>query len=167
MAWFASAARHWAPVGRPLDLSVEYKYASGTSNPTDASRSSTFDQMFPSNHDKFGREDLFGWRNIHNLRSLTSFGVSKSFALSFMYDDFWLASLRDALYNSSGKAIARSATGSAGRHVGRETDVFATYKWQSLTFGAGYGRLFAGDFLRRATAGVAPDYIYVFQTYTR
>lgn len=167
MAWFASAARRWTPIGKPLDVSVEYKYASGTSNPADASRSSTFDQLFPSNHDKFGREDLFGWRNIHNLRSLTSFGISKSFAVSFMYDDFWLASLRDALYNSSGKSIARSATGSAGRHVGRETDVFATYKWQSLTFGAGYGYLFAGDFLRNATAGVAPGYIYVFQSYTR
>ena len=35
---------------RPLDVSVEYKYA--------------------SNHDKFGHADLFGWRNIHKMRSL-------------------------------------------------------------------------------------------------
>jgi hypothetical protein len=167
MAWFASAARHWTPGGKPLDVSVEYKYASGTRDPADAGRSSTFDQMFPSNHDKFGHQDLFGWRNIHNLRSLANLGVSKNFALNFMYDDFRLASPRDALYNGSGKAIARSATGSAGRHVGQETDLFATYKWQSLTFGAGYGYLFAGDFLRRATEGIAPGYIYVFQTYTR
>jgi hypothetical protein len=166
MALFASAARHWTPAGKPLDVSVEYKYASGTGNPADASRSSTFDQMFPSNHDKFGHQDLFGWRNIHNARSLTSLGLAKGFALNFMYDDYWLASARDALYNSSGKSIARSATGTAGRHVGQETDLFTTYKWQSLTFGAGYGYLFAGEFLRRATQGVGPSYIYIFQTYT-
>jgi hypothetical protein len=167
VAWFASATRHWAPIGKPLDVSVEYKYASGTRDPADTSRSATFDPLFPSNHDKFGHEDLFGWRNIHNLRSLANLRVAKNLALNLMYDDFWLASARDALYSSSGKSIARSATGAAGRHVGREADLFATYKWQSLTFGAGYGYLFAGDFLRRATQGVAPSYLYVFQTYTR
>jgi len=78
----------------------------------------------------------------------------------------WLASARDALYSSSGRSLARSATGMAGRHVGQETDVFATYKYQHFTFGAGYGRLFRGEFIRKATPGVEPTYVYFFHSYS-
>ena len=93
-------------------------------------------------------------------------GLTKSFAVNFMYNSWWLASARDALYNSSGKSIAKSATGAAGRHIGQETDVFVTYKYQRLTFGAGYGRLFKGQFVRLATPGVEPTYLYLFHTYS-
>ena len=81
-------------VSRPegLDLTAEYKYASGTKNPQDTSRVSTFDQLFPANHDKFGHMDLFGWRNIHAVRSQATLGVTRSFAVNFMYNSWWLAS---------------------------------------------------------------------------
>jgi hypothetical protein len=165
-AWYSSLFRHWTLASRPLDASIEYKYASGTANPLDPTRSSTFDQLFPANHDKFGHMDLLGWRNIHNARSLVTYGVWKNAALNFMYDNSWLASSRDALYNSSGKAVARSITGTAGRHIGQETDLFATYRYRCLTFGAGYGYMFAGGFIRNATPGLSPTYAYIFQTYT-
>lgn len=165
-AWFATLGRRWMLGGKPLDVSAEYKYASGTSNPADARHSGTFDQISPANHDKFGHEDLFGWRNLHNARSLTTFGISKAFNLNFMYDDFWLACLKDGIYNGSGRLIVRSATGTAGRHVGRETDLYATYKYRHFLFGAGYGHVFAGEFLQRTTPGVGPTYLYVFHTYT-
>ena len=64
------------------------------------------------------------------------------------------------------KPIARSAAGAAGRHVGQETDVFATYKYNHFLFGAGYGHLSLGTFLRKTTAGVGPTYLYVFHTYS-
>jgi hypothetical protein len=82
-----------------------------------------------------------------------------------MYDSFWIASERDALYSGSGKALARSPAGDAGRHVGEEADVFGTYKYRHLTIGAGYGHLFAGEFIRKTTPGFGPTYIYVFHTY--
>jgi len=41
-----------------------------------------------------------------------------------------------------------------------------TYKYQRLTFGAGYGRLFKGQFIRLATPGVEPAYLYLFHTYS-
>ncbi len=165
-AWFSSLSRRWNIAGKTLDLTGEYKYASGTRDPQDRSRVGTFDALFPSTHDKFGHMDLFGWRNIHTARSIATLGITKAFAVNLMYDSWWLASTRDALYSASGKAIARSAAGTAGRHVGQETDLFATYKIQRFTFGAGYGRMFKGEFVRNTTPGIEPTYLYVFHTYT-
>jgi Alginate export len=165
-AGVGSITKRWMAANRPLDVSAEYKFASGTRNPAETNRESTFDQLFPANHDKFGHQDLFGWRNLHNLKSLSTYGISNAFAANFMYDSIWLASLRDSLYNGSGKSIMRSANGTAGRHVGEETDLFFTYKYKHLLFGAGAGYLFKGEFVRNTTPGVNSMYSYLFSTYS-
>ena len=162
-AWFSGISRP-VRLTLPLDLEVEYKYASGSQNA--AARDTTFDQLYASNHDRFGRTDLFGWRNIHNLRSLDTLHVAKTVAISGMYNNWWLASPTDALYNSSGGSIVRSAKGTAGTHVGQEADVFGTYQASGWTFGAGMAHVFAGGFLRAATPGVNTNYLFVFQSYT-
>jgi hypothetical protein len=90
VAWFAGLSRRWQVAGKPLDISGEYKFSSGTQNPKDTLRSGTFDQLSPANHDKFGHEDLFGWRNLRNIRSLGIYGVTKAFAINVMYN-YWLA----------------------------------------------------------------------------
>jgi hypothetical protein len=165
-AWFSSVSRRWTVGARPLDLSAEYKFASGARNPKDASLSRTFDQLYSANHDKFGHQDLLGWRNIHNVRSLATYGVSKAFAVNVMYNQFWLASPCDSLYNGSGKSIARSATCSAGAHVGQEADLFAVLKYKHFQFGAGYGYFAAGRFLQMTTPGASPSYVYIFHSYS-
>lgn len=165
-AWFAAISRRWTIAGKTLDVSGEYKYASGTGNPADPRHTGTFDQLYAANHDKFGHQDLFGWRNIHNARSLCTLGVTKNFALNFMYDNYWLVNLKDALYNGSGRVIARSPTGTAGRHVGQEADLYVTYKYKHFTAGAGYGHFFAGEFIRGTTPGAGPTYFYVFHSYS-
>lgn len=161
-AWYSLVGRRW----RALDVSVEYKFASGAENPRDLSRSRTFDQLYPANHDKFGHEDLFGWRNTHNLRSLATYEFSKRWSWSVMYNQFWLASPCDALYNGSGGAIVRSASCSAGRHVGQEADIFTVYRYKHFQIGAGYGYFAPGEFVRQTTHGVGPTYVYVFHTYS-
>jgi len=161
-AWFSGISRR-VQMAWPLDLEMEYKYASGSQNA--ATRDHTFDQLYASNHDRFGRADLFGWRNIHNLRSLDTLHVTKPLALSAMYNDWWLASPADALYNNSGAAIVRSAKGNAGTHVGQEADVFGTYQASGWTFGAGMAHVFAGGFLHATTPGVNTNYLFVFQSY--
>lgn len=165
-AWFSSLSRRWMVAGKPMDVSGEYKFASGSKDPADAAKSGTFDQMYPANHDKFGHEDLFGWRNLHNARSLVVLGITKNLKLNFMYDSLWLASVRDGVYNSAGKVIARSANGTAGRHIGQETDLFGTYKYKNFMVGAGYGHFFSGEVIRKTTPGVGPHYLYLFHTYS-
>jgi len=164
-AWFSGLSRTWTAGGKPLEMTGEYKFASGTGNPRDTSRSGTFDQLYPANHDKFGHSDLFGWRNLHAVRTQATYGLSRALALHLMYTSTWLASVRDAVYNGSGKAMFRSPEGTAGRHIGQESDVFFTYKSGRLTFGAGWGHFFEGEFIRNVTPRRSPVYLYVFHSY--
>lgn len=166
-AYYGAVSRKFSVGGRALEVSGEYKYASGTKDPGDAGKSGTFDQFYPANHDKFGHEDLIGWKNIHNARSLATLTVTRRLALNFMYDSYWLASAKDALYNGAGRVVSRSAAGTAGRHVGQEADLFATCKvGRRWTLGGGYAYFFAGEFVRATTPGAGPSFLYFFHTYS-
>ena len=65
-------AGHWqireslAGPGVPR-ITAEYNFASGDADPADAVRG-TFDQLYPTAHDKYGLADQVGWRNIHDVR---------------------------------------------------------------------------------------------------
>ena len=149
-----------------VSVSVQYIYASGDSG-KDPARETTFDQLYAANHDKFGHADLFGWRNIHDLRSLTTVPVTRHLTANFMYDNWWLASKTDSLYDGNGRSIVRSAKGTAGRHVGQEFDLFGTYQIvKGLTFGTGVAKLVAGEFLKNTTPNPHTLYFYVFQSYS-
>jgi hypothetical protein len=163
-AWFSSLSRRVA-LGRPVDLSIEYKYASGSRDPK-SSANGTFDQLYAANHDKFGHEDLFGWRNIHNLRSLDTIQLYKGWALNEMYNNIWLVSTRDSLYDGQGRPIVTDSTGASGRHVAQELDSYGTYSRGGFVFGAGFAHLFTGEFLRKTTPGVNTRYLYIFQSYS-
>ncbi|MGQ9633515.1 MAG: alginate export family protein [Bryobacteraceae bacterium] len=165
-AWASWLSRRWPLGSRSVELLGEYKYASGAKDPKAISMAGTFDSLYPSTHDKFGHMDLFGWRNIHYVKILGTVALTKSLALNAMSSSWWLASLRDSLYNASGRAIVRSAGGTAGRHVGEEADVFATYRFQHFLFGAGGGRMFPGEFLRNTRPAIPKTYLYVMHTYT-
>ena len=163
-AWYSGLSRPLTILRRRLDLSAEYKLASGTRYGD--TRSGTFDQLSPANHDKFGHEDLFGWRNLKTFKTLETYNLTKALALNLMYSNEWLYSASDALYNSQGKSIAVSTKGLAGTHVGQELDTFATYKYGGHLFGAGFGHFFKGQFVETATQHINPRYFYVFQQYT-
>jgi len=163
-AMFAGVSHKTTLLGRPLDLSAEYKLASGTGH--GQTYSSTFDQLSPANHDKFGQEDLFGWRNVRTLKSLETLGITKVVSLNVMYSDEWLDNAFDSLYNSSGSVISTSKTGSAGTRVGQELDGFITVQHGAHLFGAGFGHFFKGQFIDETTKNINPRYLYVFQQYT-
>ena len=60
-----SASRCRAPGRRKLTANTTI--ASGDANPADGIRG-TFDQLYPTAHDKYGLADQVGWRNIHHVR---------------------------------------------------------------------------------------------------
>ncbi len=159
-AWFANVSRKTGP----LNLTAEYKGASGTR--LGDSNSGTYDQLSPANHDKFGHEDLFGWRNLKTYKSLATLSLTKRLALNVMYTNDWLFSASDSLYNSQGTSISISKKGTAGTHVGQELDTFATYKVGANTFGAGFGHFFKGEFIMNTTSHINPRYFYIFQQYS-
>ena len=137
-----------------------YNYASGDANPADGTRG-TFDQLYPTAHGKYGLTDQVGWRNIHDPHIGLDLKPARKLTITGVFHDYWLASARDGLYNSSSTLVARSADGSAGRHVGEEIEVYGLYSVsKAISFGAGYGRLFTGEFLNRTTRGHDYNYAY-------
>jgi hypothetical protein len=140
---------------------VEFNYASGDRNPRDT-KAETFDQLYPTGHDKLGLADQVGWRNIRDWR----FGVEakpvKALKASLVGHSWHLASATDGLYNAAGALIARAADGSAGTHVGEELDAQGVWSMsKQIQLGAGVGHIFPGAFLKRATPGRSYTFPYL------
>jgi len=165
-----SWAGHWN-VARPLNARgkprpfLEANYASGTKDPTSKTWN-TFDQIYPSSHNKMGFADQIGWRNIEEVRAGISESVGRKWKFTETYQNYWLASARDALYTASGAPVAQSINGTAGRHVGQEVDGWAEWNWRdALNVGFGYMRLLTGGFLNRTTQGKDYNYAFTWVTY--
>jgi hypothetical protein len=147
-------------------LIAEYNYASGDSNPTDAKRG-TFDQLYPTPHDKYGLADQIGWRNIHQIRLGSEFKPHPKLTLMPNYHNFWLASATDALYAVNSTAFVRRANGSAGKHVGQELDLTTNYAInKQVQIGMGLAHLFPGRFLKATTPGHGYTMPYVMLGYS-
>jgi alginate export protein len=163
-------AGHWL-VGRMIPVGTksvrafgEYNYASGDETPGDGARG-TFDQLYPTAHDKYGLADQVGWKNIHHVRAGLEFRPQSKLLLSGGYHSYWLATSRDALYSASGAVLARIAAGASDRHVGQEVDLQATYTHSArVHITGGYAHLFTGAFLKAATPGQAYNFPYVMVT---
>jgi hypothetical protein len=163
-------AGHWQlrealPGAGTPHLIGEYNYASGDANPTDGIRG-TFDQLYPTAHDKYGLADQVGWRNIHHLRIGVDVTPIKSTPIAVSYHSYWLAESRDALYAASGAALARVIGGAASTRVGQELDVQVSRPLTpQLALAGGYSHLFAGPFLKEATPGKSYSGPFVMLTY--
>jgi hypothetical protein len=143
----------------------EYNYASGDANPTDNKRG-TFDQLYPTGHEKYGLTDLVGWQNMKHVRGGVDVPIAKGWSATARYNSYWLADARDALYSGGGAPLARSATGVAGTYVGREADIITSAKLRDgLGFSAGVGRLTPGTFLKNTTPGKTYTYPYAMVTW--
>lgn len=150
----------WTP--RPL---LEYNYASGTADPT-GTKTSTFDQLYPSGHDKFGLTDQVGWRNIRDIRTGVELMPLAKLTAAAIYHDLWLANAHDGLYGATGAVLAKSLAGTAGTHVGQEFDIQGLYKFnKAVQLGLGYGHLADGEFLKKTTLGHSYNYPYAMATY--
>ena len=144
-------------------VSEEYSYASGDRATKDGLRG-TFDQFYPSNHSYYGMIDQFGWKNLKNWRAGIDFQIGRKLTLRSDLNDFYLATVEDSLYNSSGSSavLNRNATSA---HIGWETNSVALYQWSKIwRFGAGYGHLFAGQYLEQSKVTFGYTYPYLFFT---
>ena len=152
--WTLSAAA-WKP-----RVSVEYNYASGDGNSKDGAHD-TFDQFYPSNHAYYGMIDQFGWRNLKNARAGFNFQGTRKLSIRLDANQFYLATVQDGLYNSSGSSLVCNRKASSD-HIGAEVNGVALYQLSKIwKFGAGYGRLFAGGYLKQANYGFSYNYPYL------
>jgi hypothetical protein len=144
---------------------AEYNQASGDANSTD-NRKTTFDQLYPTGHDKYGLTDLVGWQNMKHVRAGLDLAIARGWSATTRYSSYWLADSHDALYNGGGAVLARSTTGTQGTYVGNEIDAIVSGKVRTgLSFSGGIGYFNAGTFLRNTTPGKPYTYPYAMLTY--
>jgi hypothetical protein len=163
-------AGHWQlreslPGAGAIKLTGEYNYASGDEDPADGVRG-TFDQLYPTPHDKYGLADQIGWRNLHHARAGFEVTPFRTTPITVNYHSFWLAENRDAMYALNSSPAARIIAGAASRHIGQEIDVqIARAITPQIQAAAGYAHIFAGQFLKQATPGASYSHPYVMVTY--
>ncbi|MFC1744404.1 alginate export family protein [Candidatus Riflebacteria bacterium] len=128
-------------------LEGEYNMGSGDSNPA-AGDIKTYDQLYPTNHNKYGIVDLFGFRNIQELIGAISLRPCKNSEIKLAYHQFSLTEKNDALYSVGGTAYTPdtgSVAGTNGSDIGTEVDLTYNYKYSpNLDFFFG-GGVFNGD----------------------
>ncbi|MGE3818267.1 MAG: alginate export family protein, partial [Isosphaeraceae bacterium] len=110
----------------------------------------TFNQLFPLGHKYLGIADLVGRQNVlaPNVNLKLYFG--KRANLLLWYNNFHLASARDALYNAGGVPYRRDLTGRAGRYVGDELDVMLNFLVNpNVDWQIGLSHFWAGSFIQR------------------
>jgi len=147
-------------------LFAEYFFASGDRKPGDQ-KHGTWDQLHPTHHDRNGLSDQIGFQNLKEFRTGVRFLLSRNWALATEYNNWYLASATDALYDTAPSIIARDPTGKSGTHVGQEVDLQMSYRLsRQLEIGAGIAHLFPGEFLRRTTPGHAYTYPYFMLAYS-
>ena len=92
------AAARIAPGPGAVKLTGEYNFASGDDDPADNVRG-TFDQLYPTPHDKTGLADQIGWKNVHHARAGFEVTPLQGLPFSVNYHSWWLAEENDAVYN--------------------------------------------------------------------
>ena len=163
-------AGHWQmretfPGRTAVRLTGEYNFASGDEDPADNVRG-TFDQLYPTPHDKTGLADQIGWKNVHHARAGFEVTPFRGFPVTTNYHSWWLAENKDAIYNVANAVVGRVATGAADRHVGQELDVQVSRALTpQIQAAAGYAHIFAGPFLKATTPGASYSHPYVMVTY--
>lgn len=155
-------------------IGLEYNYGSGDNDPNDGD-SQSFQNLYPSNHERFGYMDVFSWRNVHNLRAQISAKPTKAIDLELSYHAFWLADTSDYWFRSNGNGAVRTVTPDgrdvrtvgAGNFVGHEIDVVA--KWsitKCLALDVGYSHFFAADYLEATGPADDADFAYAQMSLT-
>jgi hypothetical protein len=163
-------AGHWQlreslPGPGAVRLTGEYNFASGDADPSDGIRG-TFDQLYPTPHDKTGLADQIGWKNLHHARAGLDLTPLRGLPVTLNYHAWWLAESRDAVYAVNNAVVARAAGGAASRHIGQELDLQVSRALTpQLQVAAGYAHVLPGAFLKQTTPGASYSHPYVMATY--
>ena len=145
---------------------AQYDYASGDRALKDK-RVGTFDQLYPASHGVFGLVDLLGWRNLRQVRGGLEVSPKRTMKATFDFRTLHLASEYDGLYGSTSSVLVKAPKkGALSTDVGKEVDAsFRFAARRNVEIGAGYGHLFAGNFLKQNSAGSSASLGYTFATY--
>ncbi|MDE1156281.1 MAG: alginate export family protein [Acidobacteriaceae bacterium] len=148
--------------GRP-HIEYEYDYATGNAH-TNASRISTYDQQYPSNHNAFGLVDLFGFQNIKQNRLNFTLAPRPNMLFALQAESLHLATTGDGIYASGGtKTFGAPSSGFLQDGIGTGLDLSFKHVWsESFVTNTGIGHFFPGYVMTSSKHG-APETIAFLQ----
>lgn len=150
-------------VSHTLDSKTKlYVEANAASGGGDADTTRTFDNLYPSNHDRYGSMDLQGWKNMNEFAVRLDHKLNDKTDLRARWSTLSLRDPSDGWYSASGSINKRPGgsfidpTGSSGRDLGSEFNLEATYRLNKVyTFTGGIGLFSPGKFVKNVNGGNA------------
>lgn len=139
-----------------LTFALEANVASGGQS---ASKTKTFDNLYPTNHKFYGFADMQGWRNMQELSLHTNIKTDPNGSVLVSWHNFWLFDATDGWYGAGGGINPRPGgnyidpTGSSGKFVGSELDLTYNRKLdanRSLSLGIAF--FSPGSFIKNMSA---------------
>lgn len=168
---FHIGVKYVRPETKNFWVGLEYNLASGDDGT--GADVETFDQIMPTNHNKYGFIDYQGWKNMENIRLNIGGAFSDRTKGNLDIHLFDLNESKDAWYGASGAAntfagvAMKDATGASGDDVGTEIDLTVNHTiTKSLLLEGGYSRFITGDFVDNVLAGAGvksddADWLYI------
>ncbi len=147
-------------------MGAEYDYATGNPH-RNAYRISTYDNLYPSNHNIHGLVDQFGFQNIRMERIHLDLRPTTNLSLLLQAGQQSLATRMDSVYSSGGSAsIKAPAKGFAHSNLGNTMDLTIKYVYrESVVANLGVGHLFPGQVLKDNGRGIPQTIAYAGLTY--
>lgn len=149
----------WSP-----RIGFEWDHGSGDKDRNDGERN-TFDNLFPTNHSKYGYMDRASLQNLNDFRIILSVTPLKKLYLEGNIHFINVDDTSDSLYDSGGKALRTAANSGGSNFVGTELDFLLTYALhKNLKILAGYSHFFAGKYLDETGSGDNGKFVYAQAT---
>lgn len=149
--------QHWRST-----IHVGYVFGSGDHDPNDE-KSETLSNLFPDAHREFGAMDYASWSNISAAHLGAQISLTENFSCGVNWHLLSLADEQDAWYRAGGFNIGtppefyRRAVPGAGKRLGNELDIYATYVYREhLDLQFGLSKFFVGEFVKN-TGGLRAD----------
>ncbi|TLY22013.1 MAG: hypothetical protein E6K64_11265, partial [Nitrospirae bacterium] len=151
-AWAGAfrAGYTFEPVPMRPRVGIEIDYASGTDcAPATCHKNGTFDNLFPTNHFKFGAMDLGSWRNMVTYQGVFDVKPDAVSKLQVNVVLLRLANHHDNWYRASQTVYGVTGAANTASSIGRELDVhyWRTFK-EKFKAEIGVGHFWAGDYMR-------------------
>jgi len=138
---------------------AEYNHASGDRNPADGVVS-TFDNLFPTNHNKYGLIDFLSLKNMNDVMLGAGIKPHQKVHLAAEFHWFFLDAKESAWFNASG-GVFRAANANADTQLGEELDLYATSAISKhVSVLTGYSRFFAGPFAQDTGGNDDANFFY-------
>lgn len=139
----------------------EYNHASGDRNPRRGNKFNTFDNLFPTNHNKYGHIDFISLKNMNNFMMGASVKPHQRWLFSTDFHWFFLDAKESPWFNAGG-GVYRAANPRASTQLGEEVDIMVNYKCtEHLSFLGGYSHFFAGPFAKDTGANDDANFLYL------